>query len=179
MVLEAAPPVLTTRAEMASISSTLGIDLRLDDDDDGVIDILGVTGEEQLLLDVVEEASDEAYTRLEMYYEQITLADSRWVRRRVSYIALHILSKRRGNPGNYCDEFEKYMEQFDEVASGDLQIPRLKKSHNFEPSMSNTLINHRFPRRNVRVIQETSRGGTDSSQELDVFFGSGGGFFGF
>ena len=177
VTIEAAPPVLTTRAEMASISSTIGIDLRIDDDDDGVIDVLPVTGEEQSLLDAIEEASDEAYMRLEMYYTPEVLETSRWVRRRVSYIALHILSKRRGNPGNYCDEFERYMKQFQEVADGYLQIPRLPKSDNFQPSMSNTLINHRFPRRNVRVVQETSRGGTDSTQELDVFFGAGG--FGF
>jgi len=179
VTIEAAPPVLTTRDEMASISSTLGIDLRIDDNDDGVIDVFPITGEEQFLLDAIEEASDEAYMRLEMYYTPEVLETSRWVRRRVSYIALHVLSKRRGNPGNYCDEFEKYMAQFEEVASGDLQIPRLAKSHNFEPSMSNTLVNHRFPRRNIRVVQETSRGGNDSTQELDHFFGGFGGGFGF
>lgn len=167
MPIESAPPLLTSRAEMQKIISARGIDLRLDDDDDGVISS-GLDEEASALNEVIIEASDEAYMRLENMYKPADLADSLWVRRRVTYIALHMLSSRRGNPKLYCDEFEKYIEQFERVIwDPTFQIPRVKKSHNFEPSVSNQIVDHRYTRTKLRVQRETSEGGFDGRQHLD------------
>ena len=169
--LEAPPVYLTSRAEMESIASARGVNLRIDDNEDGVISQVGsgLVVEEQFLTDMIEESSDEALMRLEHYYEDTVLETSRWVRRRVSYIALHQLSARRGNPKNFCDEFKRYMRQFDRIMEGDpqMQIPRLPKRANFEPAMSNQLVSHWWIQRKLRTVQATSRGGTDGRQDLD------------
>ena len=169
------PVLLTSREEMQDIASQRGIDLRLDDNNDGVIStgIAPDFGEESFLDEVIIEASDEALMRLEHYYEDGVLEGSRWVRRRVSYIAVPMLSARRGNPKIYCDEYKKYMDQFDRIANGDpmMQIPRLPKRANFEPALSNQVVDMRFRTRKLRTQRFISPGGEDARQDLDYGHG--------
>lgn len=169
------PVLLTSREEMQDIASVRGIDLSIDDDNDGVIStgIAPNFGEESFLDEAIIEASDETLMLLEHYYLDTDLEGSRWVRRRVSYIALHMLSSRRGNPKKFCDEYKKYMEIFNKIADGDpkYQIPRLKKRANFEPALSNQVVDMRYRTRKLRVQRYISPGGTDARQDLDYGYG--------
>lgn len=167
MALEAAPTPLTTEAAVGYLLSSLGVMLAGDDDNDGMI-----VGTEQNNIDsAIEEGSDEAYQRLQHRYKDDVIATSRWVQRRVSYIVAHILGRRRGNPSVFCEEYERFLREFDKVQEGKLIIPRLKPRFNTLPFMSNVEINDRHFRRKARVDPETVVGGFSGLQDLDNYLG--------
>ncbi len=180
MAVELAPLLLSSRPEVESIFSADGIDLRIDDDDDLVTDGEGGTAnDEQFLIDALIEASDEGYMRLQVRYDDDVLADSLWVRRRASYIACHILSTRKGNPAQYCAQYERYLKDFDKVAKGgEYFIPRVKPRANFQPTMSNMAITHWHGVAKIRVLTTVSEGPEDGRQFVDnVHFGFRGFWF--
>ena len=121
MAIESSPLLYSSREEVASILSTVGIDLRIDDSDDGTVD----AAEEQLLTDAIEEATDIINEAALHFYTAEELETSRWIRRRASYLAAHIIGKRRGNPSIYCEyveeikgELERLMGRIEELERG-------------------------------------------------------------
>ena len=164
-MVEPAPVLLTSRAEVASILSTVGIDLHIDDNDDGVVDLT----EEQYLVDCMEEASDTIFEKLQYRYTHEVLIESDWTRRRVSYLAAHLVGKRRGNPNVFCEKVVKLMKEVDEVYNGQNTIPLTAPRDNIEPAMSNQVVDRRYRAQKLRTDQWTSTGGTDSRQHLDYY----------
>ncbi len=179
MATEVAPLLLSSRPEVESIFSIDGIDLRIDDDDDGVTDGTGGTANDtQLLIDALIEGSDDAYQKLLGNYEDVVLETSTWVRRRVSYIVCNIISIRKGNPAQYCEQAEKYMKAFVDIQHGREFIPRLKPRFNRQPTMSNVIVDHWHGVQKLRVLVDASEGPRDPKQfEDNVFRGFRGFWF--
>ncbi len=170
MAIETAPLLLSSREEVESIFSTDGINLRIDDQDDGVTDGTGGTNnDEAYLIDALIEASDEGYQRLLVKYDDDVLAESLWVRRRVSYVACHLLSMRKGNPAQYVDMYDRYLASFDKVANGGF-VPRAKPRGNFQPTMSNIVVDNWHTIQKVRVQVDSSEGPNDPKQFVDTVF---------
>lgn len=169
MAVELAPLLLSSRLEVESIFSADGVDLRIDDDDDGVTAGEGGTpNDEQFLIDALIEASDEGYIRLLVRYDEDPIAESLWVRRRASYIAAHVLSTRKGNPAQYCAQYDRYLADFDKIASGTRFIPRAKPRANFQPTMSNVVVTHWHGIQKIRVVTLASEGPEDGRQFPDT-----------
>ncbi len=178
MAIESAPFLLSSRAEVESIFSTDGINLRIDDDDDEVTDgTAGTNNDEQYLIDSLIEGSDEGYQLLLGRYPEATLPDSLWVRRRVSYIVCHLLSLRKGNPAQYCAMYERYLQAFEEVRTGRKFIPRLAPKADFAPTMSNLVVTHWHIAQKIRVSSMNSEGAEDQKQFPDEHFGFRGWWF--
>jgi len=179
MAVEVAPLLLSSRPEVESIFSVDGIDLRIDDGDDGVTDGTGGTDNDtQLLIDALIEASDDAYQQLLGRYEDVVLETSTWVRRRVSYICCNLISTRKGNPAQYCEQSEKYMKAFQDIKLGREFIPRLKPRADFSPTMSNVAVDHWHGVAKIRTIVDASEGPRDPKQfEDNVFRGFRGFWF--
>jgi hypothetical protein len=151
----------TSIAEMESLLSFLGVQLRLDDNDDDLI----ISPETVYLSDAMAEATDVVNQYIGLIYDEEELAYSRWVRRRASWIACHILSRRRGNPKQFADEYMRCIADFELVRRREIWVPRRKPKHDFAPAMSNLRVDYR--RRNyyqgspIRVdpISSTGQGG--------------------
>lgn len=170
MAIETIPLLLSSREEVESIFSIDGIDLRIDDQDDGVTDGTGGTNnDEEYLKDALIEASDEGYERLLIKYDDDVLAESLWVRRRVSYIACHLLSLRKGNPGQYVDMYNRYLAAFDKVVNGGF-IVRLVPRGNFQPTVSNLVVDNWHHTQKLRVTVDNSEGPRDGKQFEDTVF---------
>lgn len=176
MPLEAVPTLYTSQAEMESLFGFLGVQLRLDDDDDEIV----ATPETEYLTDVMVEATDIINQHIGWIYDDVELSESRWVRRRASWIACHLISKRRGNAKQFQEQFDQCMEDFREVELHRRWIPRKKPKYDFAPAMSNLRIDYRYsgyrgyaygasPQR-VDPISST-RGGGDSAFKDWAFWG--------
>lgn len=159
MAVEAHPTPLTTQTEIDQIFSALGTLLRVDDDDDRVLS----TAETEILDQAITEASDLAYQYLLHRYTDTVLETSRWVRRHVSYVACHILSRRLGNDSQFAEEYDAAIAEFINVMEGRIFIPRLSPDDNYEPSLSNHIVDYRYGRSKIRTDQETARGGVKGS----------------
>lgn len=173
MAIEVAPLLYTTRAEIASISSDLGIDLKVDDDDSGTIE----APEEQLVTDAIWEATDTINEVCLHFYTAEVLETSAWVRRRASYLAAHILGRRRGNPSVYCDEVEKLLGkggELERIRNGLLHIPRMAKRDDFTPKMSNVVVDMNHSQAKLRVLDGTSVGKASDAEQDKDYYGSGG-----
>lgn len=143
----AAAPLYTSRAEMESIWSTLGVDNRLDDDDDGLVG----SAEEDDLLRVMEEATDEVNGYLGGTYSLVTLGEVRRIRRMASYLACHFLSERRGNLPSYCQKVEDIRETLQRIRDGKIVLPGVPKAHEFLPGVSNYTVDRRHGHQKLRV----------------------------
>lgn len=130
---EALPTLYATRADVESIFSTAGVLWRLDDDES----LANEADEDTLLEDILREATDIVNQYAMNYYQVAELAESRVVTRWTAYIAAHLLSRRRGNPAQFNDEYDMIIEQLGMVASGQRFIPRLKPAADFLPEVDN------------------------------------------
>lgn len=154
-------PLYSSRMEVESIFSVMGVDVRLDDDDDGVVSPPG-TGpnapdeEEDRLTHAIAEATDLVNGYLAQHYSPTNLALVRRVRRWTSWIAAHILSRRRANPGLFCDEYERALEEMQLILEGKQILFGVPKSGQHMPMMSNFVINRNFRTQPQRVDQGSS-----------------------
>lgn len=162
---EATPVLYATRADVASILSTAGIDVRIDDDDDGTV--TPSPGEEAFLDDAILEATDVINVAGLHFYSAADMGESLWVRRRAAYLAAHFLSMRRGNPGLFCERYEIIMDELEKLRTNQLHIPRLAKRADVLPAQSNLIIDRRFTRNKIRVDRETSTGDNSANQDPD------------
>lgn len=162
---------LTTAQRMIDIAGSTYVALRVDDNDDGVI--TGGTDEQQYLDEIIADASQEAYPYLLHHYDEDDLVTSDWVQRRVAWVALHLISQRRGEPGQYAEHHDRAIAEFTASQQEQLWIPDLTPRDNFAPSMSNQTVDHRFGRRKLRTDQFTSTGGQDDRQAYQPVFAPG------
>lgn len=167
---ESAPTLYTSRSEIESIFSIMGVNTRVDDDHTEAVDTAwgikcagaSIT-EESYLDDIIEEATDYMNQYLLGFYKSTDLANSRWVRRRCSYIACYFLSQRRGNPAQFTTRFEEITAELGMLArgpgaNGNPLIPRVPLRSDNRPSHSNISIDDRFPYSKIRVQRPTSSG---------------------
>jgi phage gp36-like protein len=155
----------TSLAEMESIWSTLGITLRLDDDDDGAND----AAETALLDEVIADASDVCREYLQEIYEEDELSANRWVKRHCSWIACHLLSRRRGNPGQFTEEYDRAIEKFNLVRRGRLFVPGAAPRGNLGPRMANQIVDLRYFRKKLRTQTQTSVSPHYNDQDEDAY----------
>lgn len=127
----------TTQREMESVFSRLAVLLRTDDPPDISPD------PDATLTDVIEDATDVCNEYLLPRYAASVLNESKWVRRRCSLIACHLLSERRGNPGQFTDRYEAIIDSFKLVAKGYRQIPRQATRHDLTPKHTNIVVDDR------------------------------------
>jgi len=163
MPIEEVPLQYTTRAEVESVLGQVGVNLRVDDDDDGVVD----NAEEVLLDDAIWEATDLINESALHHYTEEVLETSAWVRRRASYIAAHIIGRRRGNATIFCDEMDQIKIDLRAIQQGTLNIPRMAKRADFSPRMSNQVVDQNYAKAKIRVDRQTSVGPDDEQQDTD------------
>ena len=169
---EALPPQYSTRTEVESIMSQVGVDVRLDDNEDDEVTEANpqqpdIPDEEGHLTDAIDEATDIVNEYALPLYSDTVLCASRWVRRRASYLAAWIVSQRRGNAALYEERACRIMEELERVRQGVLLIPRAERRVSTMPRMSNVRIDRRYIREKVRVVRETSVGKGYPGQHVD------------
>ena len=142
----------TTQAEMESIFGVDAILMRVDDNDSDSLESTETT----YLEDVIDEATVELETYLIHRYALATITASTWARRACAYIAIHILSQRRGDPGQYCDRYTHYLEQLTRIRDGKGVLPRSGTRHEEGALMSNLVVDDRHARAKLRVQPDIS-----------------------
>ena len=130
---EALPVLYATQADCEAIFSALGILWRIDDDEDEA----AAAAELQFIEDALREATDIVNQYAVNYYDVTQLKESRIVARWTAWIACTILSRRRGNPGQFTDEYDNIIRELELVATGQRFIPRLQTAANFLPVVEN------------------------------------------
>lgn len=155
--------VYTTEAEIQRIWSPQGVLLRTDADEDGVSD-------DGVITDAVYDATDTVNLYCETWYSPNDMAENQWVRRNATWIAAHLISLLRGDPGYYHARYERCIEFLERVNEGKLQIPRLPFRFDMQPAMSNLRVDQRYTTKKIRVQPSTSVGGIGSRQDLDYWF---------
>lgn len=161
---ESDPSLLyTTRSYIEETLGAIGVTLRLDDDDDGVDN----TMEDAFLDSIIVDATDVANEYLGMHYDDVSLESSLWVRRRVTDIAIHMLSRRRANAPIFTDEYERAIADFTKVQKGFIFIPRLTPKFDFLPSLSNQRVDRRYCQKHLRTISSISTGARSPRQDVD------------
>jgi len=151
--IEDEPPLYCTRFDMEVVFSELGIDARFDDSDD---DVTPQSDVEERICAVIQDATDEMNIHLLHRYEDTVLATSRWVRRKAAIIACYFASRRRGNPGQFADEYDRIMAQLDRIRKGRDFIPRLPTRFDPRPTVANMVVDRRYRNTSIRVDQESS-----------------------
>lgn len=159
MAVETLTP-LCTQAEMERLFSTLAIELRGDDDDDGVFE----TG---VVNDSIEYASDTIYQYCLDWHTADKLATSLWVHRRATIIACWHYSQRRGNPGQFQSLYEITIAELEKIQGGKIRIPRLAWRSNLTGGVSNFRVDDRYVIKKTRVEQTISTGGRGTKQDAD------------
>lgn len=155
----------TTYAEVSSILSELGVDSRTDD-----IAEYGSSAPEALVLDAIEEATDFMRRQLRHRYPDAEMENNRWVRRRCSYVACYILSRRRGNPAQYREEYDAIAAELKDIRLGIEFVPDAVPSYTTGPAMSNQNVDHRYTRAKLRTDPNTSTGDATGDRDWDMSY---------
>lgn len=128
----------TTKAEIASVFSQLAVTLRIIDETDST------SSQTTYLTDIIEEATDVINEYLLGIYNASDLANSKWVRRRASWIAVYLLSQRRGNPAQFQARYDEIIESLEQIMDGRRQIPRTPTADDFIPVHRNAVVDDRL-----------------------------------
>lgn len=135
-----------TLTEARHVLSSSGVDLRLDDGDDGS--------------DAIEETDQEIEQATHYLYTAASLATSRWVKQKAKNILAYLLCTRRGNPApaGIAERYVRALEQLERVRLGVLNIPGAVMSKAAVPTMSNMRPTMRpFPRSVVERQRSTGK----------------------
>lgn len=130
---EALPTLYCELADLESVFSSLGVQWRLDDDDDNALSAT----EQGFLEDAIREATDLVNQYALNYYEVDQLAESRVVKRWTAWIACFLISRRRGNAAQFVDEYDATIAELVKVSKGLSFIPRITPRQNFQPAVNN------------------------------------------
>lgn len=153
----------TSRSEIESIWSALGVTLRLDDNDDAA----NTGNETNMLDDAIDEATETARALLMHRYADAEMDASPWVRRRVSYLAANILSIRRGNPAQFESKATAVIKELRAVRDGLDFVPDAVPLKDFGPSGTNISVDWRFNRSQLRADPQTATGGTSGNLDME------------
>ena len=142
----------TSEAEIDRLLSTAG--------SDGWLDDLTPSNRASYYNEIIQDATGTINQYLEKMYNPVDMQSSPWVRRRATYLATYHLTKRRGDPGLYGDDYGRIIEELMEASEGIIQIPGLAYSSGMLAVMQNPLVDQRFNRSKSRVAASIS---TDTS----------------
>lgn len=149
----------TSREEIERLLSLTGNQQWLDDLGD--IDVTDFYSE------IVADATLTCLQYLGRVYDANDLASSYWVRRRATYIAAYHLTKRRGDPGLYGEDYQRSVEELQDVWEGLIQIPEIPFSSGMAAVMQNITVDQRYVSQKGRVVQHLS---TDVSGRENLLY---------
>jgi phage gp36-like protein len=149
-----AATVYADRASVARVLSTDGVDLRLDDDRDGIVR----PGEESMLTAAIQDATAEVNRYCETHYAAGELVKSRSVWRWCSVLAAAIVCRRRGNPAPkvLADEVQDVRLELAAVHEGKLPIEGAMRRVQDGPRWSNATYDPSYRGKQIRVERPQS-----------------------
>lgn len=132
-----------------------------------ILDDLSSDDVDEIMSQVIFDAEQTVILRLNRFYKNEDLANSTWVKSRTTWIAAHLLSKRRGNEHYFADLYEDALRELDGIASGEINpLVDIPTRDTIIPSMSNIYIDEMFVSAKTRVRQNISVGGSYSGQDI-------------
>jgi hypothetical protein len=135
------PILFTSDEEMDRQISVSGVEWHVDDQSDDA----------DVRLEVRERATGTAKAKLNKLFADSDLANSPWVRHRVTIIACYYLSIRRGNVSIYESMHFEALDDFDKLINGEYFIQELPVSNSPPIMVQNYRTDNRFPFTPVRV----------------------------
>jgi|SRR6185312_6155742 len=148
-------------AEIEAIYSIFGVNVRLDDDQDGYGEVnVGA---------VIEQASSMMNRYLLKRYAPAVIATSTWAKWCCATFGAVLLARRRGNevPASLEDERESYRETLDAIGRGQEDLIAddgpAAPVYDETPAVSNLTIDGRFTRQKIRRVPTTSTGGAQKA----------------
>ena len=146
----------TDEAKIAGIYGQQGVDYILDD--------VSAPQDGYVLNQIIRDAEQTVIVRLPMF-APADLAGNDWVESRTTWIAAHLLSKRRGNEHYFEDLYDSALRELEAIATGEIAPPvEIPLRDNTYPAMSNIMINEKFNVTKVRVRSLDSVGGSKGFQ---------------
>lgn len=134
---------------------------------DNILDDLSAGDIDEIISQVIFDAEQTIIVRLNRFYTNSALANSAWVKSRATWIAAHLLSKRRGNEHYFADNYEDALRELDGIASGEINpLVDIPTRDTIIPSMSNVYVDEMFVSAKIRVRQNISVGGSYSGQDI-------------
>lgn len=140
------PILLSSDEEMDRQLSVDGIEWHTDDQSD----------DSDVRLEVLERGTGTAKAKLNKLYADADLANSPWVRHRVTIICCYYLSIRRGNVSIYESLYFDAMLDFDKLIDGEYYLSELPISNSPPMMVQNYRTDNRFPFTPVRIDQINS-----------------------
>jgi hypothetical protein len=149
------------RADIESIYSAHGVDMAVDDDQDGIV----LAAEETFVDRAIVRAAGKINSRVQKRYTLSELSNNDWMRDVNATIAAQILARRRGNgsPPSLDAEVDSYMEDLDDIRGDRLDIPEQNASLDYTPVVSNYVMQRGQVTMKPRVDTGTSTGDTPHS----------------
>lgn len=148
-------------AEVEAIYSIFGVNVRLDDDQDGYGEVnIGA---------IVEQASSLMNRFLLKRYAPAVIATSTWAKWCCATFAAMLLARRRGNevPESIQADLQDYRETLKAIGEGqeDLMADDGPAAPVYDgtPAVSNLTIDGRFTRQKIRRVPTTSTGGPQNA----------------
>lgn len=140
------PILFSSDEEIDRQLSVNGVEWHTDDQSD----------DSDVRLEVLERATGTAKAKLNKLYADADLANSPWVRYRVTIIACYYLSIRRGNVSIYESLYFDCITDFDKLIDGEYYLSELPISNSPPMMVQNYRTDNRFPFTPVRVDQINS-----------------------
>lgn len=145
---------LTSREEIARMYSTIGVTLRMDD--------LVTENESDMMLELVNAASETVASYTLKYYNTDKIVNSPWIRRRATIIACYYLSMRRANGTQFTREYQLVIEELERflgpkppIIPGQDGNPVPVRT-SMIPTVSSYIIDDRLRYEKLRVRQQYS-----------------------
>lgn len=144
-----ATPDLTTAAQIERIFTTLGVDLRTDDQESPEdIDIV--------IAEVISWASTTIASYTLKHYDTEELVNNPWVQRRAAIICCYYLSQRRGNPPQFVAEYKRILEELELVNENKIMIPDAIVRAADVPCVHSHRVDDRYFINKLRVVKSQS-----------------------
>jgi len=137
----------TTETEVRRLISSSGADQWLEDLSSDFSDYI---------IEVIEDATSTINQYLEKFYDPVDMRNNPWIRRRATYLAAYHLTKRRGDPGLYGDDYQRILAELQEANEGLIQVPGLAFTAGMLAVMQNITVDQRFIYAKSRVRQSIS-----------------------
>ena len=151
-------PDMTDSARMIRKFGDYGVTSFADHDADGTAD----TG---VVDDCIEESSAEIAMLAGQRYALADLAAHPLVHSWATTLAIYFLCQRRGNPipTSLADEFNRITAILEKIVDGRIKLPGLDEVTGIRPTLSNLVIDRRYPNNRVRVRPSSSSTNTTPS----------------
>jgi hypothetical protein len=137
---------LTSLTELSRLYSSIGVDLRSDDD--------ATNGD--VINEIIAQATETVASYTLHLYETASLMTSTWTRRIATYLGAYFLSMRRANQPQFVAQAKWAQEQLEKVNSGVLLIPGVAVRAANIPAVSNYKIDDRYFMNKQRVVASRS-----------------------